>query len=96
MVYKGLRPPGSLRDSEGLYHTMISLSVSARHKKGLACIRISFINRKCGTSSKVWSNTITGLLPFRQFPVIFSSSIVWALRRWKRTEGPFGVMEAQR
>ena len=58
------------------------------------CIRTSFIRRKWLVSSKDLSKTTIGLLPFKQFPVILSSSIVCALSRWKRTEGPLGVREA--
>ena len=62
----------------------------------LTCERTSLMRRRCGSSSNCWSKTTIGREPLRQFPVIFISSIVCALRTWKRTEGPFGVFAAQR
>lgn len=54
------------------------------------------MTKRWGASSNALSKTTIGLLPLRQLPVIFISSIVCALSTWNRIEGPFGALAAQR
>lgn len=65
-------------------------------REKLTCVKSSFTKRPHSVSSKPLSKLTRPRLPFRQFPVIFSSSIVCTFCTCIFTLGPFGVFVAQR
>lgn len=60
----------------------------------LTCVNTSFVNRPHSVSSNPLSKLNSPRLPFRQFPVIFSSSIVCTFCTCSLMLGPFGVFAA--
>ncbi len=51
-------------------------------------ISYSFMSFRWVLASKLASKEMTGLEPFRQFPVIFNSSVVWMFSTLNLVEGP--------
>lgn len=66
---------------------------SHRHRI-LTWVKTSFVNRPHSVSSKAWSKLRMPRLPFRQLPVIFSSSIVCTFWTCSLILGPLGVLTA--
>lgn len=64
-------------------------------RRRLTCVNISFINNHCSPSHPPQKLT-SPLLPLRQLPVIFNSSIVWMFWTWNFADGPLGDLDAQR
>lgn len=65
-------------------------------QESLTCVNISLINLPHSVSSNPPQKLKRPLLPFKQFPVIFSSSIVCTFWTCIFTLGPLGVLAAQR
>lgn len=65
-------------------------------ENGLTCVNTSFVRRPHSLSSNALSKLTMPRLPFRQFPVILSSSIVCTFWTCILRLGPFGVFAAQR
>ena len=63
---------------------------------GLTCVNTSFVSFPHSLPSKALSKLRIPLLPFRQLPVILSSSMVWTFCTCILMLGPFGVFAAHR
>lgn len=58
------------------------------------CVNTSFVSRPHSDWSNALSKLSSPLLPFRQLPVIFSSSMVWTFCTCILILGPLGVFAA--
>lgn len=81
VVDKGLCSPGSFGNGKDLSGSRSGqCGRSSGTALGRTWVRTSLMTKRWGASSKALSKTTMGLLPLRQLPVIFISSMVWALR----------------
>ena len=62
--------------------------------KTLTCVNTSFVSFPHSVSSNALSKLSIPLLPFKQLPVILSSSMVWIFCTCNFMLGPFGVFAA--
>ena len=93
--------PGLWRHAKYLCCVPTSNNEKLRDHEGqnsatLTCVNSSFVSRPHSVSANAASKLKIPRLPLRQFPVIFSSSIVCTFCTCNLMLGPFGVLAAQR
>lgn len=84
------------RDAENLERIEQWVKLTLASNSLLTCVKTSFVNLPHSVSSKPLSKLNSPLLPFRQLPVIFSSSIVCTFCTCILILGPLGVLAAHK